>query len=526
MKHKKKQDWSKLFIIGAIVVALLAIFSVVLFTVFGQKEKKVKGKEPEPTPIVEDSNTTYENAVMAVYLETDTTRNKLKVLEIDSGETLWLDYHGGTSIVDKYDQNLAVSQLLSGQIVDLFFKEGTKELAKLKISDKIWEAIGVTDVKVNPEARMVTFHGTNYTYPEHVTVLYHGEPADISDVLNMDYVTLRGVDENIYAVIINQGHGYLELSGQEDFIGGTISVGTTAIEDITNDLRLTIKEGNYPVTVRNKNMEGTKDVTIVRGQTLKCNVEEFGMAAIMRGRVRFSIKPESANLYIDGVKTNYIEPVELTYGEHKVEVSLGGYVTYKGILNVDRTDQIANITLPENDGFNGSNNSNNSENNNGDNNGNNNGNNNWNNNTDNNNGYETDFEDNWSNNSGNSGGSEIEDSTSDGDDDMNNSGNGSSGSNQGSNNNGGNNNGSNNGGNSSNGNHNSNKNNTITINWITGADVYFDGAFMGTIKNGKLVVEKQIGSIDVDLVVEGEETKSYQIEIEDDGADAYFSFPK
>lgn len=539
MKHKKKQDWSKLFIIGAIVVALLVIFSVVLFTVFGQKEKKVKGKEPEPTPIGEDSNTAYENSVMAVYLETDTTRNKLKVLEIDSGETLWLDYHGGTSITDKYDQNLAVSQLLSGQIVDLFFKEGTKELGKLKISDKIWEAIGVTDVLVNPEARMVTFHGTNYTYPEHVTVLYHGEPADISDVLNMDYVTLRGVDENIYAILINQGHGYLELSGEEDFIGGKISVGTTAIEDITNDLRLTIKEGNYPVTVRNKDMEGTKDVTIVRGQTLKCNVEEFGMAAIMRGRVRFSIKPESANLYIDGVKKSYAEPVELTYGEHKVEVSLGGYVTYKGTLNIDRTDQIANITLPQNDGFNGNNNGNNSGNNNGNNDGNNNGNNgntNWNNNTDNNNGYETDFEDNWSNNSGNSGGSDIEDNTSD--DDKNNSGwnngNSSGGSNQGSGNNGGSNNGSgnssnngsNNGGNSSNGNHGSNKNNTITINWITGADVYFDGAFMGTIKNGKLVVEKQIGTIDVDLVVEGEETKSYQIDIDDDGADAYFSFPK
>ncbi|ABX44170.1 PEGA domain-containing protein [Lachnoclostridium phytofermentans] len=535
MKHKKKQDWSKLVIIGGIVVALLAIFSVVLFTVFGQKEKKVKGKEPEPTPIVKDSSTAYDDAVMAVYLETDTLRNKLKVLEIDSGETLWLDYHGGTSITDKYGQNLAVSQLLSGQIVDLFFKQGTKELGGLKISDKIWEAIGVTDVSVNPEARMVSFHGTNYTYPEHVTVLYHGEPADISDVLSMDYVTLRGVEENIYVVLINQGHGYLELSGEEDFIGGTISVGTTAIEKITNDLRLTIKEGTYPVTVRNKNMEGTKEATIVRGQMLKCNIEEFGMAAIMRGRVRFSIKPESANLYIDGVKTNYIEPVELTYGEHKVEVSLGGYVTYKGTLNIDRTDQSANITLPENGGFNGNNNGNNSGNNNGNNNGNNSGNNNWNNNTDNNNGYETGFDDNWSNNSG---GSEIEDSTSDGDADSDssgwNNGNGSGGSNQGSSNNGGNNNGSgnnsnsgsNNGGNSSNGNHSSNKNNTITINWITGADVYFDGAFMGTIKNGKLVVEKQIGTIDVDLIVEGEEAKSYQIDIDDDGADAYFSFPK
>lgn len=521
MRYKKKQDWSKLVIIGAIVAALLVIFTVVLVTVFGQKEKKVRGKEQEPTPIVEDSKVQYENAVMAVYLETDTARNKLKIMEIGSGETLWLDYHGGTSITDKYDQYLAVSQLLSGQVVELFFKEGTKELGKLKISDKIWEAIGVTDVKVNPEARMVTFHGTNYTYPEHVTVLYHGEPADISDVLSMDYVTLRGVEENIYVVLINQGHGYLELSGEEDFIGGTISVGTTAIEEITDDLKLTIKEGTYPVTVRNRDMEGMKEVTIVRGQTLKCDVKEFGIAAIMRGRARFSIMPESATLYIDGVKTNYAEPVELEYGEHQIEVSLGGYVTYKGFLNIDRTDQILSITLPENDGFtdnsNGNSIGNNKENNNG--------NNNWNN-TEDNNGYEDGFEDNWSDNSWQTGDSEIEDSTSD-DDDTDSSGTNNGNSLENDNGSGNNsNNGSNNGENSSNGSQGSNKNNTLTINWITGADVYFDGAYMGTIKNGKLVVEKQIGTIDVDLVIDGEDTASYQIDVEDDGTDAYFSFPK
>ena len=528
MKHKKNQDWSKLFIIGAIVVALLVIFSVVLFTVFGQKEKKVKGKEPEPTPIVEESNVEYEDAVLAVYLDTDTTRNKLKVMQIDNGEMLWLDYHGGTSITDKYDQYLAVSQLVSGQMVELFFKEGTKELGKLKISDKIWEAIGVTDVKVNPETKMVSFHGTNYTYPEHVTVLYQGEPANISDVLSMDYVTLRGIEENIYVVLINQGHGYLELTGEEDFIGGTISVGTTAIEDITDDLRLTIKEGTYPVTVRNNNMEGTKEVTIVRGQTLKCNVEEFGMAAIKRGRVRFSIMPESANLYVDGVKTSYLEPVELEYGEHKVEVSLGGYVTYQGTLNVDRTDQIVSITLPESDGLTENNNGENGQSGSGNNQGNSDSDwNNSNNNSNGNNGYEDNFEDNWSDNSNQSGESEIEDSTSDDDNDIDitdSDNDTSSENNNGSDSNS--NNGSSNSGNSSNGNQNTNKKNTITINWITGADVYFDGTFMGTIKNGKLVVEKQIGTIDVDLVIEGDDTKSYQIEVEDDGADAYFSFPK
>lgn len=524
MKRKKNQDWSKLFIIGAIVVALLAISSVVLFTVFGQKEKKVKGKEPEHTPIVEDSNEEYEDAVLAVYLDMDTTKNKLKVMKVDTGETLWLDYHGGTNITDKYDQYLAVSQLLSGQMVELYFKQGTKELGKLKISDKIWEAIGVTDVKVDPETRMVSFHGTNYTYPEHVTVLYQGEPADISDVLNMDYVTLRGTEENIYVVIINQGHGYLELTGEEDFIGGKISVGTIAIEDITEDLRLTIKEGTYPVTVRNNNMEGMKEVTIVRGQTLKCNVEEFGMAAIKRGRVRFSITPESANLSIDGVKTSYIEPVELEYGEHQIEVSLGGYVTYKGKLSIDRTDQIVSISLPENDGFNENNNGNNNGNNNESNSGNNSGNNNWNNNTDDNNGYEDNFEDNWSEKENQTGESEIEDSTSDDDTDTSESNNESSSENNNNTDNGSNNGG--NSGNSSNGNQNTNKKNTITINWITGADVYFDGTFVGTIKNGKLVVDKQIGTIDVDLVIEGDDTKSYQIEVEDDGADAYFSFPK
>jgi hypothetical protein len=67
---------------------------------------------------------------------------------------------------------------------------------------------------------------------------------------------------------------------------------------------------------------------------------------------------------------------------------------------------------------------------------------------------------------------------------------------------------------------------TITIKWTTGAEVFFNGEYVGVIKDGKLIVAKQIGIITVDLVIEGEDTITYDITVEDNGEDEIFSFPE
>jgi hypothetical protein len=45
---------------------------------------------------------------------------------------------------------------------------------------------------------------------------------------------------------------------------------------------------------------------------------------------------------------SYASPIELDYGQHNIEVSLGGYTTYTGILKVASAGKTIHIDLPEN----------------------------------------------------------------------------------------------------------------------------------------------------------------------------------
>ena len=462
MKNKMKKSLSNNVIIGLIVLFFLIILSTVIITVFGSEETKQTAKKPNPTiaidPVVSNDQNTYANAV---FLNADPKAKKVLVQDVDTGEVFNFDYSGKTTITDKYDQLITASQISKGQIVRIVYNEKLKSLIELKITNDTWENIGITELLINTEAQVITYLGKNFSYGKGIVVLSQGNVISVEDILPMDYVTIRGYEENIYSIVVTRGHGYLELTEDEQFIGGTIYVGTLLMEQITEHMLLTVSEGNYELTVENKSAHGTKAITVQRDKTTQCSLKEFEIEEAKVSQVTFNIFPELSKLYVDGVDTNYVLPVELTYGEHEIEVSMGGYFTYQGNILVSEPMQIVAVTLEEKEGLDESSDNPSSE-------------------------------DNTSDND-----------TSDNDTSDNNS----------------------HGNNSSQTNDSNFGKETITIEWTTGADVYFDGSFIGTIKKGILVTDKKIGTFDIDFVIDGEDTVSYRVTVEDDGEDVVFSFP-
>ena len=65
------------------------------------------------------------------------------------------------------------------------------------------------------------------------------------------------------------------------------------------------------------------------------------------GKTTFEISPFGADLFIDGELTTYANPIELAYDDYNIEVSLGGYSTYSGTLKVDYASKKIQIVLPE-----------------------------------------------------------------------------------------------------------------------------------------------------------------------------------
>ena len=497
MKANKGVDLSKYLIIGGMATSVLLIITVVFFSLLGTKEQAKKtGSKQEEVLTQEPEGTLDETFTTAVFMAADTVNKKITVCDVLTGESITFNYSGSTEITDKYGQIITVSQLVKGEIVKLNYITNIKRLTKLAISQDIWENIGITDVKINTEAKVISYLNKNYSYSDATMVISNGKIIKIEDLMSLDYLTIRGWEENIYSIVVTAGHGYLELSGQEQFIGGTIYVGTELMEQITEDMRLTVREGTFALTVNNQKTEGSKEIVIERDKTTICDVNEFNLEPSKTGTIVFQITPEGAALKVDQEETSYVTEVELTVGEHEVEVSLGGYVTYKGTLIVGEGTTSVTIALKENEVGTSS---------------------------------ELDSVEDSDSESDNVGGnesgstSEVEnnpnENDSDTDEDMDDA----------------------NEDNVDDTNTDSedivydeneilptgiDKKSTITIIWTSGAEVFFDGEHVGTIKNGKLTVEKHYGEILVELVIDGEEPVPYNIIVENDGEDVEFKFPE
>ncbi len=502
MKLKNTTNFSKYIIIGAIATSVLAIFTVVLLSII----KSDKGSTQKNTPtytadtLGEIENGDHEVYTTGVFLSADITNKRITVCDIVTNEEIDFFYSGSTVITDKYDQLITVSQLIKGQVVKLSHITKTRNLTKLSISHDIWENIGISDVIINKNAKVISYLGNNYSYSDGTVFISDGKLISVDEIMSLDYLTIRGWEENIYSVVVTGGHGYLELTGEETFIGGTIHVGTQLTEQITENMRLTVREGTYTVTVKNKKAEGSKEITITRDQTSVCDINEFALAKVEEGNVLFNITPQGALLLIDQVATDYSSMVTLPVGNHMIEVSLGGYKSYSGTLYVDKGNTSTSINLQVNDNSSTSNQDNENSS------------------TGNDSMTDEFYEDNISeDNTSEGNSSENTDSVWEGDnmeeeddnieeedeDDYTyESGEVPSG---------------------------IDKSKTITIYWITGAEVYFNGEIVGTIVDGKLSVPKQYGEISVDLVIYRDgiaQTVTHSIVVDNDGQNVSYHFPE
>lgn len=331
----------------------LTFFTVILLITLAEAGKNVKsGAKPTITnPNNQednqgDLNNRKEISTVAIVLETDKTDRRIRLYDIDKNEEINLYYTGGTGILDKYGQAISINQVDMGRIVDISYQNQTNRLTRLQFSQRAWEYIGVNNMTIIPEEKTIKIAKNNYTYTEPFVVDIDSF-ISLEDLAEQDELTVRGIDEVIWSIIVTKGHGTVKIKDSDAFLGGSITVGYEAVTQITKDMVITVREGNYNLTVENGEYSGTKNITVERNKETVVSIGDLGPEPIKYGKTTFDITPFGADLYIDNELTNYASPVELAYGEHHIQVSLGGYSTYSGNLLVDYASKKIKIVLPE-----------------------------------------------------------------------------------------------------------------------------------------------------------------------------------
>ncbi len=290
---------------------------------------------------LEEEKLTNEDTV--VLLAKDTEKKLLTLRLVTGGREQELSYDGTTAILGRYGDSLSMAQLKVGEILDVVYSTHSRRLNTIQISVNTWTNTGVTNFSFDEKKKIVQIGQEQYQFTDDLVIFSDGEPAQLMDITELDTLTVKGYNRKICSVLIEKGHGYLRLLNDAYFVGGWIEVGQAVIKPITSEMLLPVPEGSYTVRLTNKGYAGQKNVKIVRDQETQIDLSEIDIEEVAVGHIAFHITPDYAQLYVDGDMTDFTERVPLEFGIHQIRVELPGYETVE--TNIKVGSEFANIDI-------------------------------------------------------------------------------------------------------------------------------------------------------------------------------------
>ena len=345
---------------GAIAVMVTMIVIILASTaLLFLPEEETKTKKPAPTTAVTPTEgakqPSREEKRLAVVLAKDTEVKLVTAYDVVTEEEVKLVYTGASTFFDGYGVQISAAQLSEGGLY--YFTIDTKEewilsgteavdRTEQKKADGVWEKTGVDYVSITSDK--ISFRNQNYRYSDGLIVMSNGKRIALSEIEpTMDILTIRGLGQVVYEIVVTKGHGYISLTNHEDFIGGMIAIGSTRVDSVSQESRYMVKEGTYQVSVSHGKYSGTDSVTVVRDETTTFDLFEYGSGPVESGWLTIQVDPLGATLYLDGEKTAYTDGLELDYGRYRLEFSEGGYITYEATVEINQPRQTLLVYLTE-----------------------------------------------------------------------------------------------------------------------------------------------------------------------------------
>lgn len=315
----------------------------------GESTAPTVSQEQPGTGFVVAGPNSYDSADTAVLVEKDGKEGTVKLLNLELGRTYTLSVEGTSTLYDKYGEAVSLEQIKPGDIVDVTFLRSKKRLNTLQLSPSAWVNESVSRYEMDLQRKEVTIGENVYKLTGDTIYLSQGMQIEAMDLNPADVLTLKGIGSSILSVNVEQGHGYLRLKNDENFIGGFMEIGQSSIRRIEADMLLTVPEGSYQIQISKNGGGGTKEVTIRRGEETTLDIGDLEVPETQYGTVLFSLTPSKASLYIDGEKADPSGPVTLEYGIHQLIVRASGYQTITTYIKVAQPSGGLDITLDEND---------------------------------------------------------------------------------------------------------------------------------------------------------------------------------
>lgn len=315
---------------------------IVLFlTVITGCSMSKKETNVTPTPDTEVSKVT------GIVMKNDVELSQMQIKELDSDTYGVLNYGAASEFLDAYRQEQDGSEVAPGSILTITYRNRDAKIMSAKIPEDVWEYTDVQKFSFQQDENMMTVAGENYKF-DSTTMCFSGDQEIESSEFNTgDVLTVRGIGIKVYSVARTQGHGYIRLKNYSDFLGGYVSVGDRIVLSVAESMLITASEGTYRVTLSKNGVAASKNVTVTADTETVLDFAGYTAVAGNVGQVKFEVDPVGSDMWINGTSVDYSRPIMLNYGKYKVVVSMTGYATYSGILNVEESSKTLRIELEE-----------------------------------------------------------------------------------------------------------------------------------------------------------------------------------
>ena len=335
----------------------LGVLAVFVLTACSSPFSGKSGQENRPLPSPTRADTgfevagpdSYDSADTAILVDWKTEDSTLTFLNLDLGRRYTLSLDGTTRLFDKYGDAITLGQLQKGDIVDITFLKSKKHLTTLTLSPQAWVYEGTERYEINTVRSEVSIGSEVFKITSNTQFISEGRRIESMDLNPSDVLTFAGIGSQVLTVRVDKGHGYLRLENDESFIGGWIEVGQATIKRITNDMLVLVPEGRYQVNISHKGGGGVKSVVINRNEETVLDIGDLEIPEPLYGIVFFSLNPSSAELYIDGSRTDPSGPVSLVYGLHQLIVRAEGYQSVTQYIRVAQESGSYNVELDANE---------------------------------------------------------------------------------------------------------------------------------------------------------------------------------
>lgn len=327
---------------GVICCIMITLFAVVFTSCSAIRRTRTGGKNvaasPEP-----DTQT-----ITGIVIQNDTEARRLQIRELESDVISTLTYDAASLIQDKYKEERYGEEVAVGMILQANYQGDTAKLVTAEVPEDVWEYQGVQKFSFSSDENMLRVAGSRYQYSNMTFCFADDVEIEPMEFTNQDVVTVRGIGIHVYSVVRTTGHGYIRLANHDSFIGGMAELDNSMFVPISENTLITAAEGTYRLTLVKKGASATKTIKVEKDKEVVADFSDYKEVATQNiSEVTFEIKPEGAELYLNGTAVDYSTPITLSYGKYNITVALTGYETYTGVLEIAKALVPIRIELAE-----------------------------------------------------------------------------------------------------------------------------------------------------------------------------------